>query len=148
MADSPNVTSTTAVEAPKPSRGPGVWGTGRRKSAIARVRLTPGNGQIAINTRPLDKYFTEEDERAAVKQPFLATNTLGRYDMFVNVAGGGHNGQAGAIRMGVARALAKIDPAFTSVLRDQGLLTRDSRIVERKKYGRRKARRRFQFSKR
>lgn len=123
-------------------------GTGRRKSAVARVRLSPGSGAISINGRPAERYFTEIQERAAVTDPLAVTNTIGRFDVTVNVSGGGHSGQAGAIRLGVARALVRADKRYEPVLRDRGFLTRDSRIVERKKYGRRKARRRFQFSKR
>lgn len=123
-------------------------GTGRRKSAIARVRLSPGTGAISINGRPVDRYFTEIQERTAVTDPLAITSTIGRFDVTVNVGGGGHSGQAGAIRLGVARALVRADKRYESVLRERGFLTRDSRIVERKKYGRRKARRRFQFSKR
>jgi len=124
------------------------WGTGRRKTAVARVRLVPGSGKVLINKRPLDVYFTEPQDRNDVLAPLSVTNTLNQYDVLVNVRGGGHTGQAGAIRLGVARALVAADERFESPLREHGFLTRDARIVERKKYGRRKARRSFQFSKR
>ncbi|MBN2445440.1 MAG: 30S ribosomal protein S9 [Phycisphaerae bacterium] len=124
------------------------WGTGRRKTSIARVRILPGEGKILINKREVDKYFTEDLDRKAVTAPLKLVDALGRYNVFINVKGGGHTGQAGAIRMGVARALLAADNRCEASLRDSGFLTRDARRVERKKYGRRKARRRFQFSKR
>lgn len=132
---------------PAPTSGLFV-GTGRRKTAVARVRLTPGEGPMLINDRPADKYFHEPQEQAAVNEPLAATNTAGRFQIRITVTGGGHAGQAGAVRMGLARALLKADVRYEAALRDKGLLTRDSRVVERKKYGQRKARRRFQFSKR
>jgi len=130
-----------------PAKG-AYWGTGRRKSAVARVRLLAGDGTIKINKRAVDDYFTEPQERAAVAEPLKVTNTVGHWNVFVNVHGGGHTGQAGAILLGVARALVKADGRHEAALREAGYLTRDSRRVERKKYGQRKARRRFQFSKR
>jgi small subunit ribosomal protein S9 len=134
---------------PRPTvTGGALWGTGRRKSSVARVRLLPGEGKVTINKRELNAYFTEEVDRCAVMAPLQATESLRSWNVFVNVNGGGHTGQAGAIRLGVARALLKVNPQHESTLRDAGYLTRDSREVERKKYGRRKARRRFQFSKR
>jgi len=132
---------------PPPSEGL-FRGTGRRKSAVARVRLIPGEGTIKINKRAVDDYFTEPQEQAAVCEPLIATNTAGHWNVLVSVRGGGHSGQAGAIRLGVARALVKADSRYEPALRQAGYLTRDSRRVERKKYGLRKARRRFQFSKR
>jgi small subunit ribosomal protein S9 len=151
-AAAPPVDATDATVEPEglpPPPASGIFlGTGRRKSAVARVRLSPGAGTISINGRPVDRYFTEIQERAAVIDPLAVTNTLGRFDVIVNVTGGGHSGQAGAIRLGVARALVRAEKRYEPVLRERGFLTRDSRIVERKKYGRRKARRRFQFSKR
>jgi small subunit ribosomal protein S9 len=123
-------------------------GTGRRKSAVARVRLIPGKGKIEVNDRECDQYFTEPQERSAVRDPLFVTKTLGHFDVFVRVHGGGHSGQSHAVRMGVARALVAADKRYDSTLRRNGFLTRDARAVERKKYGRRKARRRFQFSKR
>jgi small subunit ribosomal protein S9 len=137
-----------APELPKPPASGIFWGTGRRKSAVARVRITPGEGKILINKRGVDEYFHEPQERLAVHEPLIATNTESSFDVRVNVRGGGHSGQAGAIRLGVARALLKANERYEPPLRDKGYLTRDARVVERKKYGQRKARRRFQFSKR
>jgi small subunit ribosomal protein S9 len=131
-----------------PSKGGGHWGTGRRKTSVARVRLASGSGKIVINKRDLEAYFTELQDRNDVLAPLEATKTLGNYDVHVNVHGGGHTGQAGAVRLGVARALVAVDERFEPTLRDRGYLTRDARVVERKKPGRRKARRSFQFSKR
>ena len=124
------------------------WGTGRRKSAIARVRIRPGNGQFVINKREIDKFFSVERDRKDIVAPLSVTRTGKHLDVFVNVVGGGTTGQAGAIVLGLARALSKYNEAYMPVLRDQHFLTRDSREVERKKYGQRGARRRFQFSKR
>lgn len=124
------------------------WGLGRRKTSVARVRLIPGKGEIKINKRDVDTFFTEEIDREAVTAPLKAVKALGSYNVYVNVKGGGHTGQAGAIRLGVARALVAADGKSEPLLRDAGYLTRDARKVERKKYGHRKARRRFQFSKR
>jgi small subunit ribosomal protein S9 len=124
------------------------WGTGRRKSAVARVRLMPGNGKILVNNRELEDYFTELKDRLEVLAPLQHTGKLSYWNAVVNVRGGGPSGQGGAIRLGIARALVAADPACEPALRDAGFLTRDARVVERKKYGRRKARRRFQFSKR
>ena len=121
---------------------------GRRKVAVARVFLRPGDGKITVNGRPLDAYFGLESLRVMVEEPLRLTNTLGQYDVVVNVSGGGISGQAGAIRHGIARALLKVDPEFRPVLKKAGLLTRDPRMVERKKYGLKKARRAPQFSKR
>jgi small subunit ribosomal protein S9 len=123
-------------------------GTGRRKSSVARVRLHPGNGSIKINSRDLDAYFPLEAHRLSVNAPLRLTKTLGQYDILARVAGGGITGQAGAIMLGVARALVKADPSLESALRDNKMLTRDSRMKERKKYGRKGARKGFQFSKR
>lgn len=123
-------------------------GTGRRKNSIARVRLVPGDGKIMINGRSADDYFNFETLRMLMKQPLVATETEGRYDVLVNVAGGGFTGQAGAIRHGIARALLKADPDYRAVLKRAGFLTRDPRMKERKKYGLKGARRAPQFSKR
>ena len=125
-----------------------VWGLGRRKTAVARVRIAPGQGNIQINRRTMDRYFTEEQDRNAVRAPLIATDCQDRFDVWANVRGGGPTGQAGAVLLGISRALLEIDPEFESVLRAGGYLTRDPRMVERKKYGQRGARRRFQFSKR
>ncbi len=123
-------------------------GTGRRKSSVARVRLVPGEGKIVVNNRDVEDYVPFETLREVIKQPLVATQTLGSYDIHVNVHGGGYTGQAGAIRHGVARALLTVDPDFRSTLKAAGLLTRDSRMKERKKYGLKGARRAPQFSKR
>jgi len=125
-----------------------IWGTGRRKSAVARVRLSRGTGTITVNHRPFDKYFLTEDDRQSALAPLHATKAFGRYDILVNASGGGIGGQAGAMKLGIARALKKIEPALESILRAQGLLTRDPRMKERKKYGLRGARRGVQYSKR
>ncbi len=122
--------------------------TGRRKTAVARAFLKLGNGQITINGRPLEHYFPTQVLRDAALKALAVTENLGKFDIQINVHGGGISGQAGAVRLAVARALVEYDENLRSVLRKQDLLTRDPRMVERKKYGRRKARRRFQFSKR
>ncbi|MEH7383154.1 30S ribosomal protein S9 [Bacillus sp. JJ1533] len=124
------------------------YGTGRRKSSVARVRLVPGDGRIVINGRDIAEYIPFEALRAVVNQPLIATETVGRYDVLVNVNGGGYTGQAGAIRHGIARALLQADPEFRPSLKSAGLLTRDPRMKERKKYGLKGARRAPQFSKR
>lgn len=123
-------------------------GTGRRKHSVARVRLLPGDGKIMINRREMNDYFGLETLRLIVKQPLLLTETLDRYDVYVNVYGGGVAGQAGAVRHGIARALLKVDANLRPALKKAGLLTRDARMKERKKYGLKAARRAPQFSKR
>lgn len=124
------------------------WGTGRRKTSVARVRMRPGTGRIQVNERDMEEYFPREDHRLVVRAPLKVTQNQGRYDTLVSVSGGGITGQAGAISLGVARALVKIDSSLDPALREAGLLTRDSRMVERKKYGKHGARRSTQFSKR
>jgi small subunit ribosomal protein S9 len=124
------------------------YGTGRRKTAVARVYLRPGSGRFLINDREADAYFGNPILRAVVRAPLVATELLDRLDAFAQVAGGGHSGQAGAIRHGVARALLEYNGELRKKLREAGFLTRDSRAKERKKYGQRGARARFQFSKR
>jgi small subunit ribosomal protein S9 len=124
------------------------YGTGRRKSSTARVHLKPGKGNIVINNRTLDEYFGRETSRMIVRQPFAAIEMDGKFDVLVNVAGGGPSGQAGAIRHGITRALLKYDEAMRKTLRRAGFVTRDARAVERKKYGLHKARKRPQYSKR
>jgi small subunit ribosomal protein S9 len=125
------------------------WGTGRRKKAIARVRLIPaGTGNIVINERALEDYFPQGTLQYIVKQPLTLLNAEGKYDVIVNVYGGGYTGQAGAIRLGVARALLQAEPDCRPALKKEGFLTRDPRVKERKKYGLKKARRAPQFSKR
>ena len=124
------------------------YATGKRKNAIARVWLKAGSGAIVVNDRPLDVYFGRSTSRMLIMQPFELTQTAGRFDLEVNVHGGGLSGQAGAIKHGISKALLSVDPAYRSTLKAAGFLTRDSRIKERKKYGRRGARASFQFSKR
>jgi small subunit ribosomal protein S9 len=124
------------------------YGTGRRKSSVARVRLVPGNGRVLINEREFEDYLPLPALREVVKQPLVATETLGNYDVLVSVKGGGYTGQAGAIRHGIARALLQADPEFRATLKRAGFLTRDARMKERKKYGLKGARRAPQFSKR
>lgn len=125
-----------------------LYGTGRRKKSIARVYLVPGKGDITINKRSLDEYFGLETLKVIVKQPLVATNTTDKYDVIVNVHGGGYTGQAGAIRHGISRALLHVDAEFRPVLKKACFLTRDPRMKERKKYGLKAARRAPQFSKR
>ena len=124
------------------------YATGKRKSSIARVWLKPGTGQITVNERSLEGYFGRATSRMLIMQPFELTQTVGRYDVFVRVHGGGLSGQAGALKHGISKALLDVDPAHRSVLKSAGFLTRDSRVKERKKYGKRGARASFQFSKR
>jgi small subunit ribosomal protein S9 len=141
-----------AATAPAPkSSGPSGhwwWGVGRRKTAVARVRIKPGSGKFIINDREVDHFFTEDRDRKDLATVLQKTSTQGKVDVFVNVRGGGYTGQSGAIVLGLGRALAKYDPTLESILRDNGFLTRDARKVERKKYGLAGARRRYQFSKR
>jgi small subunit ribosomal protein S9 len=127
---------------------PYVWGLGRRKTAVARVRIRPGAGAFLVNGRGVEEFFPTIQMRRRAQDPLLATETVGVYDVFCTVHGGGPVGQSDAVRMGLSRALKTLNPGFEPVLRDQRLLTRDSRMKERKKYGRRGARRGFQFSKR
>ena len=124
------------------------YGTGRRKSAVARVFIKPGKGDITVNDKPIDVFFSRETGRMVVRQPLELTETSGKFDIMVNVSGGGESGQAGAVRHGITRALIDYDPALKPALSQAGLVTRDAREVERKKVGLRKARRRKQFSKR
>ena len=124
------------------------YGTGRRKSSTARVYLRPGNGNIVVNRTDIDKYFNRDSLKLVLRQPLEATNTTNKFNILVNVCGGGKAGQAGAIRLGIARALLEFDPNLRPELKKRGMLTRDSRRVERKKYGQPGARKRFQFSKR
>ncbi|MBW6509460.1 MAG: 30S ribosomal protein S9 [Desulfuromonadales bacterium] len=124
------------------------YATGKRKTSIARVWLTPGSGVITVNKRPLDVFFGRETSKMVIRQPLQLTDNLGKFDVTVNVVGGGISGQAGAIKHGITKALLEVDPALRGVLKKAGFITRDSRIKERKKYGRAAARRSFQFSKR
>ncbi|HAE21000.1 MAG TPA: 30S ribosomal protein S9 [Spirochaetaceae bacterium] len=123
-------------------------GTGRRKTAVARVYLREGNGKILVNGIEIEKYFPIAEEANAVRRPLMVTANENKFDIVITVTGGGPHGQAGACTHGIARALSQVDPASSVSLRTNGMLTRDSRMVERKKYGQRGARRRFQFSKR
>jgi len=124
------------------------WGTGRRKTSVARVRLVPGQGKITINDKDIEEYLDYETLRREVKSPLAITNTLNKYDVLARVHGGGSTGQSGALRHGIARALVKADGELKDALKKAGFLTRDARMVERKKYGLKKARRAPQFSKR
>lgn len=124
------------------------YGTGRRKTAAARVYLRPGNGGFVVNDRPFDEYFPSEMLKMVIRQPLVLTETAERFDIFVRVVGGGYTGQAGALRHGISRALVNYNPELRPKLKSAGFLTRDSRKVERKKYGQPGARKRFQFSKR
>jgi small subunit ribosomal protein S9 len=144
MTETATLTPPTESK-PRPSY---TWGVGRRKSAVARVRIAPGSGKVEINGRTLNEYLTAERDRKSIFGPLEVTNTGGKVDIFVNATGGGPAGQTGAIVMGLGRALAKYDKSLEVPLRNAGFLTRDSRMKERKKYGQRGARRRFQFSKR
>ena len=124
------------------------YGTGRRKTSIARVYLRPGHGRITVKGRPVDTYFERESTKLVLRQPLALTETAQDFDILINVHGGGKSGQAGAIRLGIARALCQANPEHRGILKSNGLLTRDARKVERKKYGQPGARKRFQFSKR
>jgi small subunit ribosomal protein S9 len=124
------------------------WGTGRRKTSVARVRITEGSGNIIVNGSALEKYFTILQDQQNVLAPLKATESAGKFDIYANVKGGGQTGQSGAMKLGVARALKDYDEGYEDVLREHGLLTRDPRMKERKKYGLAGARKRFQFSKR
>lgn len=138
------------VEIAKPDEPKGGfwWGTGRRKAGVARVRIKPGAGKFLVNGREVNEYFTEIQHQALAVQALKVTQSEGKFDVLANIHGGGYTGQAGALVMGLARALKSYDPTMEAALREESLLTRDSRRVERKKYGQPGARRRFQFSKR
>jgi small subunit ribosomal protein S9 len=152
MAKAEETTVKAAAQAAPASKGPDkggfYWGTGRRKTSVARVRLKPGEGKLLINDRKLEDYFRVEEDRKAVRAPLAAVKTEKSFDIFVNVRGGGTTGQTGATVLGIARALKNYDPTLAQTLRDGGYLTRDPRMVERKKPGQSGARKRFQFSKR
>ena len=124
------------------------YATGKRKTSVARVWMKPGTGEITINKRTMDEYFGRPTSKMVVRQPLELTENIGKFDIDVNVCGGGPSGQAGAIKHGITKALLEVDPALRDSLKKAGFITRDSRIKERKKYGRRGARRSFQFSKR
>ena len=153
--EAPSTAVEEPIAAPAPTPVPtgpdahGWWrGTGRRKTAVARVRIKSGSGAFKVNDRDLDAYFCEERDLKNINNVLEKTGTMGSVDIFVNANGGGFMGQAGAIILGLGRALFKYDPSLEPILRDNGFLTRDARQVERKKYGQPGARRRFQFSKR
>ena len=135
------------VDAGKEIRYP-IHSVGKRKTSVARVWMKPGNGNILVNRKPLDEYFGRETLKMVVRQPLELTDTTGRFDLLVNVRGGGSSGQAGAIKHGISKALLVAEPVLRPQLKKAGLLTRDSRIKERKKYGQRGARARYQYSKR
>ena len=145
-------TGSVAPEAPvhvqKLDKQGRAYATGKRKDAVARVWIKPGSGKIVINDRDIEVYFARPVLRMILQQPFGVANRVGSYDVMVNVVGGGLSGQAGAVRHGVSKALTYYEPELRAVLKKAGFLTRDSRVVERKKYGHKKARRSFQFSKR
>lgn len=151
--NAPHSTEPRPIAAPAPVKkssvvNPFIWGTGRRKTAVARVRIKPGTGKFLVNKREVDNFFCVDKDRSAVRTPLSVTDAGKAFDVFVNVRGGGISGQAGAVVLGLARALAKANASYEPKLREHNLLTRDSRKVERKKYGQSGARRRFQFSKR
>ena len=155
MADTLNIGVVPAVAQPQaqsvkkgPDKGGYWWGTGRRKCSVARVRIRPGDGKFMINEKDLTDYFRRDQDRLSVVAPLKAVQAEKQFDVFVNVNGGGTTGQAGASVLGIARALRNYDENYLPSLRDGGFLTRDPRMVERKKPGQKKARRRFQFSKR
>ena len=153
-ADEPAKTETPSPEQesltapPLPEGTHYIWGTGRRKKVVARVRIRPGTGKILINKREMDNYFHHEKDRLAILAPLTAAKAVRAWDIWANVGGGGMTGQAGAVSLGLARAIARALPELEGALRDKGLMTRDARMTERKKYGQKGARKRFQFSKR
>ena len=147
-----SVPATVVAEGPRyekkvDSKGR-AYATGKRKDAVARVWIKPGTGEITVNTRPVTQYFARPVLRMIIQQPLQVADRMGQFDIVVTVAGGGLSGQAGAVRHGLAKALTYFEPDLRPPLKREGFLTRDSRVVERKKYGRKKARRSFQFSKR
>ena len=152
LQDLKSATATPAPEAPvhvqKIDKFGRAYATGKRKNAVARVWIKPGTGKVTINGRELDVYFARPVLRMILNQPLAIVNRLSQYDVTVHVAGGGLSGQAGAVRHGIAKALTYYEPELRSPLKKEGFLTRDSRVVERKKYGHKKARASFQFSKR
>lgn len=142
------VTEAAAPREPKKDEHGRSYATGRRKDAVARVWIKPGKGVVTVNGRTSENYFPRPVLRMMINQPFQVTNREGQFDVICTVSGGGLSGQAGAVRHGISQALTHFEPDLRSILKKGGFLTRDSRVVERKKYGRRKARRSFQFSKR
>jgi small subunit ribosomal protein S9 len=152
LADLKEATAAPAPEAShyvqKLDKHGRAYATGKRKNAVARVWLKPGRGQATVNGRALDVYFARPVLRMILNQPLVIANRMSQYDLIINVSGGGLSGQAGAVRHGIAKALTNYEPELRPILKKEGFLTRDSRVVERKKYGHKKARRSFQFSKR
>ena len=148
MSDTEQTTTETTEKKLSEAKYGYWWGTGRRKSAVARVRIRPGEGKFLINKREINDYFTELIDRNNMIEPLKATNMEGKLDVFVNIRGGGTTGQAGAILLGLSRALKNYDSSLEQILRDKNFLTRDARMVERKMTGQPGARKRFQFSKR
>ena len=151
VAEQADTASQTKTQGRKSSSGaaePRLIATGRRKESVARVYLVPGKGAITVNRQGYETYFPRETLRLAVRQPLIVTQQLGKYDVVANVSGGGTSGQAGAIRLGIARLLSQLDPSHRTILRGAGFLTRDPRMRERKKYGQKGARKRFQWTKR
>ncbi len=144
----PPATAAEELPEPKIDAAGRAYATGKRKNAVARVWIKPGSGQVTVNTRDVHDYFARPVLQMIINQPFAATNREGQYDIWCTVKGGGLSGQAGAVRHGISRALTDYEPGLRATLKKGGFLTRDARVVERKKYGRRKARRSFQFSKR
>ncbi|MBL8643435.1 MAG: 30S ribosomal protein S9 [Rhodospirillaceae bacterium] len=142
------VAAPVIVREPKRDKQGRSYATGKRKNAVARVWIKPGKGKIIVNTREVEKYFERPVLRMLINQPFVACNRLNEFDVICNVNGGGLSGQAGAVRHGISKALTYYEPGLRPVLKAGGFLTRDSRVVERKKFGKKKARRSFQFSKR
>lgn len=148
MSDTAAPVAATQPARIAPTKGNWWWGTGRRKTAVARVRIRPGDGKFTVNERDMTAFFSEERDRNDINNVLEKTGTKGSIDIVVNTHGGGYTGQAGAIILGLGRALKKYDQNLEAILRENNFLTRDSRKVERKKYGQAGARRRFQFSKR
>ncbi len=153
-ADAADIAATTAANPPAPLREQELdahgraYATGRRKDAVARVWIKPGSGKVTVNGRDQEVYFARPTLRLIINQPFAITDRSGQYDVVATVSGGGLSGQAGAVKHGISQALTKYEPELRATVKSAGFLTRDSRVVERKKYGRAKARRSFQFSKR
>ena len=145
---SPALAQEAPVHVQKLDKQGRAYATGKRKNAVARVWIKPGKGQATVNGKPLDQYFARPVLRMILSQPLLVANRITQYDVTVSVSGGGLSGQAGAVRHGIAKALTHYEPELRPTLKKEGFLTRDARVVERKKYGHRKARRSFQFSKR
>ncbi len=146
-AKTPDAADASKADKKRDAQGR-AYATGKRKDAVARVWIKPGAGKITVNSRDLDVYFARPVLRMMIQQPFAVSSRTGQYDVICTVAGGGLSGQAGAVRHGISKALTNFEPELRTVLKKGGFLTRDSRVVERKKYGRAKARRSFQFSKR